>query len=181
MNPKISDFGLAKRFGGDEIEAKTNRIVGTYGYMPPEYAIGGLFSIKSDVFSFGVLVLEILSGKRNRGFYHPDHNLSLLGHAWRLFREDRPLELIDNSFKDSCNPTEVLRSIQVGLLCVQKSPEHRPTMCNVVLMLSSETALPQPKEPSFLNERHVSRVDSSRRKHEGRSNNGLTISSQEAR
>ena len=103
--------------------------------------------------------------------------------AWRLFREDRPLELIDNSFKDSCNPTEVLRSIQVGLLCAEKSRtySHRPTMFNVVLMLSSDTALPQPKEPSFLNERHVSRVDSSRRKQEGRSNNGLTISSQEAR
>ena len=49
--------------------------------MPPEYAIGGLFSIKSYVFSFGVLVLQILSGKRNRGFYHPDQSLSLLGHV----------------------------------------------------------------------------------------------------
>ena len=49
--------------------------------MPPEYAIGGLFSIKSYVFSFGVLVLETLSGKRNRGFYHPYQSLSLLGHV----------------------------------------------------------------------------------------------------
>ena len=49
--------------------------------MPPEYAIDGIFSVKSDVYSFGVLVLEIVSGKRNRGFYHPDHNLNLLGHV----------------------------------------------------------------------------------------------------
>jgi hypothetical protein len=49
--------------------------------MSPEYAIDGLFSIKSDVFSFGVLVLEIVSGKRNRGFHHPGHQLNLLGHV----------------------------------------------------------------------------------------------------
>ncbi|KAL3569367.1 hypothetical protein D5086_029257, partial [Populus alba] len=50
------------------------------GYISPEYAIDGLYSLKSDVFSFGVLVLEILSGNRNRGFCHPDHSLNLLGH-----------------------------------------------------------------------------------------------------
>ncbi|XP_021299443.1 G-type lectin S-receptor-like serine/threonine-protein kinase At4g27290 isoform X2 [Herrania umbratica] len=86
MNPKISDFGLARSFGGDETEANTNRVVGTYGYMSPEYAIDGCFSIKSDVFSFGVLVLEIVSGRRNRGFSHPGHNLNLLGHAFGIAR-----------------------------------------------------------------------------------------------
>ncbi|KAK1403979.1 Receptor-like serine/threonine-protein kinase [Heracleum sosnowskyi] len=91
MNPKISDFGMARIFGGSETEASTTRVVGTYGYMPPEYAIEGLFSTKSDVYSFGVLVLEIVSGKKNRGFKHPDHNHNLLGHAWRRYNEkDRP-------------------------------------------------------------------------------------------
>ncbi|XVF70461.1 hypothetical protein PTKIN_Ptkin11bG0163500 [Pterospermum kingtungense] len=61
MNPKISDFGLARRFGGDQTEDKTRRVVGTYGYMSPEYAFSGHFSVKSDVFSFGVLILEILT------------------------------------------------------------------------------------------------------------------------
>ncbi|KAM6574297.1 hypothetical protein CsatA_022624 [Cannabis sativa] len=65
MNLKISDFGLAKVFVVDQTHGSTNRIVGTYGYMSPEYAMHGKFSFKSDVFSFGVLVLEILSGKRN--------------------------------------------------------------------------------------------------------------------
>jgi hypothetical protein len=51
------------------------------GYMAPEYAIDGLFSIKSDVFSFGILLLEIVSGKKNRGFYDPDHSLNLIGHV----------------------------------------------------------------------------------------------------
>ncbi|XP_065636482.1 G-type lectin S-receptor-like serine/threonine-protein kinase SD1-1 [Quercus suber] len=181
MNPKIADFGMARIFGGDETEAKTSRVVGTYGYMPPEYAIDGLFSVKSDVYSFGVLVLEIVSGKRNRGFCHPDHNLNLLGHAWRLYMEDRQLELIDKSEKESCNPNEVLRSIHVGLLCVQQCPEYRPTMSTVVLMLSSETALPEPKEPGFHTGRYLSEMDTSPVKQEGSSTNGLTITLLEAR
>ncbi|PHT50737.1 hypothetical protein CQW23_10484 [Capsicum baccatum] len=80
MNPKISDFGIARSVAGNDMGAKTRNVVGTHGYMSPEYAIDGIFSVKSDVFSFGVLVLEIVSGKRNRGFVHQDHNLNLLGH-----------------------------------------------------------------------------------------------------
>ncbi|KAH9803122.1 Receptor-like serine/threonine-protein kinase SD1-8 [Citrus sinensis] len=86
MNPKISDFGLARAFGGDEIEGNTNRVIGTYGYMAPEYASDGKFSVKSDVFSFGILLLEIISGKKNRGFYHSDNKLNLIGHH----PKDRP-------------------------------------------------------------------------------------------
>ncbi|KAK8282711.1 hypothetical protein V6Z12_D08G045500 [Gossypium hirsutum] len=78
MNPKISDFGMAKIFGRDQNEANTNRVVGTYGYMAPEYAMEGLFSVKSDVFSFGVLLLEIISGKRNNGFHLSECGESLL-------------------------------------------------------------------------------------------------------
>ncbi|GMY31581.1 G-type lectin S-receptor-like serine/threonine-protein kinase At4g03230, partial [Fagus crenata] len=80
MSPKISDFGMARICGGDQTEGNTNRVVGTYGYMAPEYAIDGLFSVKSDAFSYGILLLEILSGKKNRGSYHPDHSLNLVGH-----------------------------------------------------------------------------------------------------
>ncbi|CAI8596024.1 unnamed protein product [Vicia faba] len=81
-------------FLGDQAEANTNRVMGTYGYMPPEYAVHGYFSIKSDVFSFGVVLLEIISGRKNRGFCDPIHHLNLLGHAWRLWIEERPHELI---------------------------------------------------------------------------------------
>ncbi|XVF77747.1 hypothetical protein PTKIN_Ptkin14bG0071800 [Pterospermum kingtungense] len=155
LNPKISDFGLAKTFGGDQSGAKTKRVVGTYGYMSPEYAIDGRFSVKSDVFSFGVLLLEILSGKRNRGFHHSDHHLNLLGHAWILWMDKKPLDLIDKFLLNSCCVvSEVLRCIQVGLLCVQQLPEDRPNMASVVLMLGSDGSLPEPKQPGFFTERN---------------------------
>ncbi|KAM7498789.1 hypothetical protein LguiA_023203 [Lonicera macranthoides] len=131
------------------------------GYMSPEYAIDGLFSVKSDVFSFGVLVLEIVSGKKNRGFNHQEHCLNLLGHAWVLHNEGRSLELVNECLRDSCNLFEVLRSIHVGLLCVQQSPEDRPSMSTVVLMLSSDSALPQPKQPGFFSERNIFEGNSS--------------------
>ncbi|TYJ48589.1 hypothetical protein E1A91_A01G073200v1 [Gossypium mustelinum] len=168
MNPKISDFGLARKFGVDQIQAKTKRVVGTYGYMSPEYAwdphltyaLDWLFSMKSDVFSFGVLVLEILSGKKNRGFSHPDHDHNLLGHAWRLWTEKRPLELIDKALGDSYNATQVLRCINVALLCVQQSPSDRPNMSLVLLMLCGESILPQPKQPGFFIQRNLPMADS---------------------
>ncbi|XP_059279495.1 G-type lectin S-receptor-like serine/threonine-protein kinase At4g27290 isoform X5 [Lycium ferocissimum] len=155
MNPKISDFGMAKSVPGNEMGAKTCNVVGTHGYMSPEYAIDGIFSVKSDVFSFGVLVLEIVSCKRNRGFVHQDHNLNLLGHAWKLYKEDRSSELIDEHLADSCNSSQVLRSIQVGLLCVQRHPDDRPSMFSVVQMLANESLLPKAKEPGFFTERNV--------------------------
>ncbi|XP_016463106.1 receptor-like serine/threonine-protein kinase SD1-8 [Nicotiana tabacum] len=150
LTPKISDFGMARIFGGDETEGNTKRVVGTYGYMSPEYAMDGLFSVKSDVFSFGVLVLEIVTGKKNRGFYYQNNQLNLLGHAWKLWKEGRGSELLDPSVGETFSPCEVMRCIQVGLLCVQEQAEDRPKMATVVLMLGSESAsLPQPKTPGF--------------------------------
>ncbi|GJS90883.1 G-type lectin S-receptor-like serine/threonine-protein kinase [Tanacetum coccineum] len=85
-NPKISDFGLARMFVGQDASAKTKKVVGTYGYISPEYAVHGRFSVKSDVFSFGVMVLEIISGMKNRDFCHEDHRDNLLGHV-RIIHE----------------------------------------------------------------------------------------------
>ncbi|KAJ9671834.1 hypothetical protein PVL29_025506 [Vitis rotundifolia] len=172
MTPKISDFGIARSFGENETEANTKRVVGTYGYMSPEYAIDGLYSTKSDVFSFGVLVLEIVSGKRNRGFSHPDHSLNLLGHAWTLYMEGRSMELIDSSVGDIHNLSQVLRLINVGLLCVQCGPDDRPSMSLVVLMLSSDSTLPQPKEPGFFTGRGSTSSSGNQGPFSG---NGITI------
>ncbi|KAK1391733.1 Receptor-like serine/threonine-protein kinase [Heracleum sosnowskyi] len=95
MNPKISDFGTARICGETETGANTTRVVGTYGYMSPEYALDGIFSVKSDVYSFGVLLLEIVTGKRNRNITHQDHNLNLLGHAWRTYAHGKVFDLVD--------------------------------------------------------------------------------------
>ncbi|MQL77704.1 hypothetical protein Taro_010112 [Colocasia esculenta] len=78
MNPKISDFGAARIFGADQNMEKTKRVIGTYGYMSPEYVINGTISVKSDVFSFGILTLEVLSGVRNRGIYMNESHWNLL-------------------------------------------------------------------------------------------------------
>jgi len=168
---------------------------GCSGYMSPEYAMDGVFSTKSDVFSFGVLVLEIVSGKKNRGFYHNELDLNLLRYvsnstiysgshnkmllrstpiavavirlqtvshrklgsspflnlqAWRLWRDGQSLEFIDPSIADTSNAMEVLKCIQIGLLCVQEQPKRRPTMSAVTTMLTSESpTLPEPCEPAF--------------------------------
>ncbi|OVA01194.1 Protein kinase domain [Macleaya cordata] len=153
MNPKISDFGMARIFGGKQTIANTNRVVGTFGYMSPEYIMGGTFWEKSDVFSFGVLILEIVSSRKNHRFYHPDEQpLNLLIHTWRLWNEGKWSEIVDKDLGDSYSPLEVKKCIHVGLLCVQKRAEDRPTMSAVDLMLSSETNRPHPKEPPFLSE-----------------------------
>ncbi|KAK4588043.1 hypothetical protein RGQ29_019149 [Quercus rubra] len=150
MNPKISDFDIARIIKGDQIQDKTTRVVRTYGYMSPEYVIFGKFSTKSDVFSFGVILLEIVSGKINTNSYQNHPSLTLIGHVWELWREDRALDIVDSSIKESFVSLEVLRCIQIGLLCVQEDATDRPTMLAVLFMLSSETTLPSPKQPAFI-------------------------------
>ncbi|KAM3714036.1 hypothetical protein ACJW31_01G301000 [Castanea mollissima] len=150
MNPKISDFGMARIFGEDEVRAKTNRVVGTYGYMSPEYVVHGHFSTKSDVFSFGVIILEIISGRKNVNFCHSDRSLNLLGYAWDLWKEGKGSELMDPTLSNSCSISQFMLCIQIGLLCVQAHPGDRPTMSDVISMLSNDiTNLPAPKEPAF--------------------------------
>ncbi|KAE8728665.1 putative Cysteine-rich RLK 29 [Hibiscus syriacus] len=150
MNPKISDFGMARIFE-DKNEANTNRVVGTYGYMAPEYAMQGLFSIKSDVFSFGVLLLEIISGKKNNTFHLSENGESLLIFVWKLWSKGDGMELIDQLLVPSCVASEVLKCIHIALLCVQEDPADRPTMSSVIYMLASDgtITLPNPTEPAF--------------------------------
>ncbi|KAL4381988.1 hypothetical protein S83_012936 [Arachis hypogaea] len=133
MNSKISDFGLARII--DQQQGSASRVVGTLGYMSPEYAMQGKFSEKSDIFSFGVMILEIITGKKN---------------VWRQFCNQTPLSVLDPKMKENCSESEVIRCIQIGLLCVQENPDERPTISTIVSYLSNiSLELPSPREPAF--------------------------------
>uniref|UniRef100_F6I2E2 Cysteine-rich receptor-like protein kinase 29 n=1 Tax=Vitis vinifera TaxID=29760 RepID=F6I2E2_VITVI len=149
MNPKISDFGMARLFLVDQTQGSTSRIVGTYGYMAPEYAMHGHFSVKTDVYSFGVLVLELVSGQRNNCFRVSENIEHLLSYAWKNWREGTATNLIDPTMRIS-SISEIMRCIHIGLLCVQENEADRPTMASIALMLNSYSlSLPVPSHPAF--------------------------------
>ncbi|KAJ1291339.1 hypothetical protein BS78_02G309300 [Paspalum vaginatum] len=150
MHPKISDFGMARMFGGDQNQFNTNRVVGTFGYMSPEYAMEGIFSVKSDVYSFGVLLLEIITGKRAVSFHYHQDSLNIAGYAWRQWNEDKAAELIDSLIRPSCSVRQVLRCIHIALLCVQDHADDRPDIYAVILMLSGDSNLPNPRPPTLM-------------------------------
>ncbi|KAL2948469.1 hypothetical protein AAZX31_20G126200 [Glycine max] len=149
MSPKIADFGMARLVLVDQTQANTSRIVGTYGYMAPEYAMHGQFSVKSDVFSFGVLVLEILSGQNNSGIHHGENVEDLLSFAWRSWKEGTAINIVDPSLNNNSR-NEMMRCIHIGLLCVQENLADRPTMATIMLMLDRYSlSLPIPAKPAF--------------------------------
>ncbi|KAK6137234.1 hypothetical protein DH2020_029023 [Rehmannia glutinosa] len=177
MNPKISDFGLARIFKQDISEANTNRRVGTYGYMAPEYAMQGIFSVKSDAYSFGVLIFEIVSGRKNNSFHEIEGPLSLVEYAWELWRKDSALELMDPTLRDSCIIDQLQRCIHIGLLCVENHAVDRPTIEDVILMLKNEmTNLPMPKSPAFISRNSVVFKEVEKSAPEKLSANELTLS-----
>ncbi|CAA3006937.1 G-type lectin S-receptor-like serine threonine-kinase [Olea europaea subsp. europaea] len=150
MKPKISDFGIARIFQRDEIEANTQKIVGTYGYVPPEYVKRGMYSRKYDVFSFGVLLLQIISGKKTSNLYGVDKNLTILEHAYELWRNDHCENFMDPSLNNAGTTCKLKRYMQVALLCVQERWEDRPTMLEVSSMLKNENEIvPTPGTPAF--------------------------------
>ncbi|KAJ8549701.1 hypothetical protein K7X08_033408 [Anisodus acutangulus] len=158
MNPKIADFGMARLFTLDETQGNTSRIVGTYGYMAPEYAMHGQFSVKSDVFSFGVLVLEILSGQKTTCFRNGESVEDLLSYAWTNWHEGTATNLIDPILRGSSGlARDIMRCIHIALLCVQENVADRPTMAAVVLMLSSlSLSLPLPSGPAYYTQSNIS-------------------------
>ncbi|KAF9672240.1 hypothetical protein SADUNF_Sadunf11G0020400 [Salix dunnii] len=175
LNPKISDFGIARIFGGNE--ANTSRVVGTFGYMAPEYLIEGTFSEKSDVFSFGVLLLQIVSGRRNAHFYGNEHGLSRIGFAWKLWNEGGITAFVDPAISEPCFLVEILRCIHIGLLCVQELAKDRPVVSTIISMLNSEIVdLPTPKKPAFVERQSSSGTESSTQSQMINSVNNVTFS-----
>eukprot|EP00253_Pinus_taeda_P002855 PITA_02855 len=150
FNPKIADFGLARLFPEDKNHIQT-RAAGTYGYMAPEYAMRGQLSVKTDIYSFGVLVLEIVTGRKSSDTDFPPEIETLLEWAWILFKNGNLLTVIDSTLRETCWEEQVLRCIQVALLCTQADAGIRPTISNVIPMISSSSVtLPIPTHPAFM-------------------------------
>uniref|UniRef100_A0A0E0E5L2 Protein kinase domain-containing protein n=1 Tax=Oryza meridionalis TaxID=40149 RepID=A0A0E0E5L2_9ORYZ len=153
MNPKISDFGSSSSLSSEVAEEHTRRVVGTSGFKAPEYASQGVYSVKTDVFSFGVLVLVIISGRKNSILdKHRDAIGDLVRDAWHMWRDGRLQELVDPSLGNEYELDQIIRCTQVALLCTQEDPTVRPTMPDVAAMLSSGSVilLDDPKKPSEL-------------------------------
>ncbi|EEF51974.1 BRASSINOSTEROID INSENSITIVE 1-associated receptor kinase 1 precursor, putative [Ricinus communis] len=147
--PKIADFGLARCFAADNTHITTG-IAGTLGYMAPEYLIRGQLTEKADVYSFGVLVLEIASGKKNS--VYSQGSGSILHNVWKHYKARTLAEAIDPALKDEHPGKDAENVLQIGLLCTQASASLRPSMTEVVEMLTNkECEIPTPMQPPFLN------------------------------
>ncbi|XP_062093281.1 probable LRR receptor-like serine/threonine-protein kinase At1g56140 isoform X2 [Humulus lupulus] len=149
--PKISDFGLAKLYDENKTHIST-RVAGTIGYLAPEYALRGRLTEKADVFGFGVVALEIVSGKPNI-YNTPDGEIIyLLETAWTLHENNQSLGLVDPRLVEF-NEIEVIRVVQVALLCTQASATLRPSMSRVVGMLAGDVEIDTDiSKPSYLTE-----------------------------
>ncbi|XP_024984953.1 probable LRR receptor-like serine/threonine-protein kinase At1g56130 isoform X1 [Cynara cardunculus var. scolymus] len=147
--PKISDFGLAKLYDDKKTHMST-RVAGTIGYLAPEYAMRGHLTSKADVFGFGIVCLEILSGRPNYDEKLDPEQKYLLQWAWSLHESNRELELIDPTLT-SYDKEQATRMIGVALMCVQASPSSRPAMSRVIGMLSGDVEISAVlTKPSYL-------------------------------
>ncbi|XP_016648407.1 PREDICTED: probable leucine-rich repeat receptor-like serine/threonine-protein kinase At3g14840 isoform X1 [Prunus mume] len=140
LTPKISDFGLAKLDEEDNSHIST-RIAGTYGYMAPEYAMRGYLTDKADVYSFGILVLEIVSGRNNTTYRAKEKSFYLLDWAHLLKEQGNLMDLVDPRLSSDFNKEEVMLTINVALLCCNVTSTVRPTMSSVVSMLEGRAAV----------------------------------------
>ncbi|PIN09939.1 Serine/threonine protein kinase [Handroanthus impetiginosus] len=149
LEPKISDFGLAKLYDEKKTHIST-RVAGTIGYLAPEYAMRGHLTEKVDAFSFGVVALEIISGRPNSDSSLENDMIYLLEWAWNLHENNKEIELVDPTLHQY-NEDEVIRIIGVSLLCTQASPALRPAMSRVVAMLSGDIEVaPVTSRPGYL-------------------------------
>lgn len=150
--PKIGDFGLAKLFP-DDITHISTKIAGTTGYLAPEYALGGQLTMKADIYSFGVVVLEVVSGKSSSSSIWRGAQILLLEEAWQLYEEGKLLELVDPELKEFPEH-EVLRYMKVALFCTQANAGRRPLMSQVIEMLSRDIRLNEKEltPPGFFQE-----------------------------
>ncbi|KAL8205435.1 hypothetical protein R6Q57_008986 [Mikania cordata] len=134
LNAKISDFGLAKLDEEDDTHIST-RVAGTYGYMAPEYALRGYLTDKADVYSYGIVLLEIVSGMANIADRAKENNFVLLDRALALKPTGNLLDLVDPKLGSEYDILEMMVVINLALMCSAITPADRPAMSSVVSML----------------------------------------------
>uniref|UniRef100_A0A1J3I593 non-specific serine/threonine protein kinase n=2 Tax=Noccaea caerulescens TaxID=107243 RepID=A0A1J3I593_NOCCA len=134
LNPKISAFGLARLHEEEHTHIST-KIAGTIGYMAPEYALWGQLTEKADVYSFGIVAMEIVSGKSNTKQGGTDDHVSLINWVLKLQQTGDIMEILDPVLEGDFNSKEAVRMIKVALVCTNSSPSLRPTMSEAVKML----------------------------------------------
>ncbi|XP_038690667.1 cold-responsive protein kinase 1 isoform X2 [Tripterygium wilfordii] len=140
LTPKISDFGLAKLIPANMTHVST-RVAGTIGYLAPEYAIRGQLTRKADIYSFGVLLVEIVSGRCNTNTRLPIGEHYLIERTWELYEQGELVALVDTSLDGDYDAEQACRFLNIGLLCTQDAPKLRPSMSTVVKMLTGEMDL----------------------------------------
>lgn len=135
----VGDFGLAKLVDVRKTNV-TTQVRGTMGHIAPEYLSTGKSSERTDVFGYGIMLLELVTGQRAIDFsrLEEEDDVLLLDHVKKLEREKRLDAIVDGNLDSSYNIQEVEMMIQVALLCTQGSPEDRPLMSEVVRMLEGE-------------------------------------------
>ncbi|PSS00288.1 LRR receptor-like serine/threonine-protein kinase [Actinidia chinensis var. chinensis] len=163
LQPKIADFGLARLLPNDQSHLST-RFAGTLGYTAPEYAIHGQLSEKVDTYSFGVVVLEIISGRRCNEMTVEPLTEYLLEQAWKLYENDMHLKLVDETLdSNEYREEEMKKVIEIALMCTQSPVSSRPTMSEVVVLLvtNRSTDLAPATRPMFIDNDKRVRGDTS--------------------
>uniref|UniRef100_A0A5B7AB91 Putative cysteine-rich receptor-like protein kinase 2 n=1 Tax=Davidia involucrata TaxID=16924 RepID=A0A5B7AB91_DAVIN len=164
LRAKIADFGLARSFQEDKSHIST-AIAGTLGYMAPEYLAHGQLTEKADVYSFGVLLIEIVTGRQNNRSKALEYTDSLVAISWKHFQLGTMEELFDpnlmlHNYHNSSIKNEVLRVVHIGLLCTQEAPSLRPSMSKALVMLAKkDECLPAPTNPPFMDEKTMELKD----------------------
>ncbi|XP_059064406.1 cysteine-rich receptor-like protein kinase 34 [Cryptomeria japonica] len=164
FNAKVSDFSFAKFSAFDDSSfGNVNSLFificcgsDTHGHVAPEYISSKHLSYKVDIYSFGILVLRLVSGKRTPDLTDDDDDRNFVTRSWRLYKEDRLDELIHPELLD-CEGFElssIIRSIKIALWCVLRDPFLRTTTSRVSRMLSTEEEIPQLPDDSISMEPH---------------------------
>ncbi|KAJ1703366.1 hypothetical protein LUZ63_003145 [Rhynchospora breviuscula] len=171
---KIADFGLSRAFDMNQTHKTTKKVPGTMGYIAPELFLKQHYSTGSDVYSYGILILETLAGCTVQRYAQVNQG-TLMHVMWKQWKDKRPLtEVIDSYLRDECQQNQIMSCIIIGLLCVQHDPRKRPNMKHALEMLNRESPLPDPAFPAFFEDHEGYRDSSAIQLHNARPKNPST-------